>query len=851
MKKHIAFLLAMLILAITIFSSACSENPPNPPNEPETPNEQETPSPTSEEDEKITSTANKLITENFQTAAFTVGVKYEIWSSGELKETKFESSSINLNDLSTLNEKLGINFTPVFNGNTKIKTEISLRNNMKSISTLKKQEGKLYGFTPIDQNILTELGFEYIGILPNSTNEIAITKYVYTQFKKSGFTNTNYNESISSSDLTMELTDDNSIIGKHLTMHVGNGVYTYKITAIIDTKINEDYPTNTLSFSYHCLGYTTQGAITAMSANMEKWYSESSYLGESMYWNAQLKNDNSSSDHGMGGFYRVGNSELIPSLGNITWLNGAKTALGEKEMLVPADVLNQALNNTSVNKYDALIAALQQTGYYDENYTSDTNMMIDMIAKKVYAKQIVEAGGERLEKARNEHWESDPTNDQMIDFIASNLPDSPNTETENWRYGLKTQYEVIGAMFKELISTIYGIDLSAYPNFSDQAAHSAFNYHFNAYEDEDENMCFNVSAQRLVEVYAKLYAFNTVYATESTLHNDHSFVENVVKYFYGIDIDDYFDDEKYNDARRRQKSAQAYSNYLTNQYNNVSYGDVSYSDMFALAMPKYLEISGSSYADLLSGFYLSTTNWVDGNEVVTDYRDYTIVGFFPRTEMTSSLLVSDTFYNAWCQYRDEEGYYTYKYAPHEAGIYAFAIAPMGTDTEFIRKLVEMSYDESENIRFELQNQVMDTLSMFNDFIEMGSKIFIYVGLGFALFASLMMMNFISTSISYKRREIGILRAVGARSSDVFKIFFSEALIIALINYVLSIIATISAIKVLNYFVRQEGLNVTLLNFGIRQIVLMLAVSVFVAALSSFLPVWNIAKRKPVDAIKNT
>ena len=145
---------------------------------------------------------------------------------------------------------------------------------------------------------------------------------------------------------------------------------------------------------------------------------------------------------------------------------------------------------------------------------------------------------------------------------------------------------------------------------------------------------------------------------------------------------------------------------------------------------------------------------------------------------------------------------------------------------------------------------MDTLSSFNEFIEMGASIFLYIGLGFALFAALMMMNFISTSISYKRREIGILRAVGAKSSDVFKIFFSEALIIALINYVLAIAATISAIEVLNYFVRQEGLNVTLLNFGIRQIVLMLGVSIFVAAISSFLPVWNIARRKPVDAIKN-
>ena len=129
-------------------------------------------------------------------------------------------------------------------------------------------------------------------------------------------------------------------------------------------------------------------------------------------------------------------------------------------------------------------------------------------------------------------------------------------------------------------------------------------------------------------------------------------------------------------------------------------------------------------------------------------------------------------------------------------------------------------------------------------------IFLYIGIGFAVFSALMLMNFISVSISYKRREIGILRAVGARSSDVFKIFFSEAFLIALINCVLSIAATVAATIFFNNLVRGEGLNVTLLHFGIRQVVLMLVISVFVAAVASFLPVWNIARRKPVDAIKN-
>ena len=126
----------------------------------------------------------------------------------------------------------------------------------------------------------------------------------------------------------------------------------------------------------------------------------------------------------------------------------------------------------------------------------------------------------------------------------------------------------------------------------------------------------------------------------------------------------------------------------------------------------------------------------------------------------------------------------------------------------------------------------------------------YSGIGFAVFSALLLMNFISISISYKKREIGILRAVGARSSDVFKIFFSEALVIALINFILSTAALIVAIIVTNTIMHNNGIQITLLRYGPIQFILMLTISAGVALVASFLPVWRIARRKPIDAIRD-
>ena len=123
-------------------------------------------------------------------------------------------------------------------------------------------------------------------------------------------------------------------------------------------------------------------------------------------------------------------------------------------------------------------------------------------------------------------------------------------------------------------------------------------------------------------------------------------------------------------------------------------------------------------------------------------------------------------------------------------------------------------------------------------------------MGFAVFAAIMLSNFIGTSIAYKKQEIGILRAIGSRSNDVFRIFFSESFIIAMINFVLSSVGVFAATTIINSLIRNEaGVLVTVLSFSIRQVALLLAVSILVAFVASFLPVKRIASKRPIDAIR--
>ena len=191
------------------------------------------------------------------------------------------------------------------------------------------------------------------------------------------------------------------------------------------------------------------------------------------------------------------------------------------------------------------------------------------------------------------------------------------------------------------------------------------------------------------------------------------------------------------------------------------------------------------------------------------------------------------------------------FADSKENIYEFSVGAMPEAKEDVRNLVSYCYREDSDIRYQIQNSVTFELDSINEALKMMSKVFLYIGLGFALFAALMLANFIGTSISYKKQEIGILRAIGSRSNDVFRIFFAESFIIAMINFLLSAIGVGVVTAIINGVIRNQlGLLITVLTFGPRQILLLFAVSIFVAFTASFFPVKRIASKKPIDAIRN-
>ena len=140
------------------------------------------------------------------------------------------------------------------------------------------------------------------------------------------------------------------------------------------------------------------------------------------------------------------------------------------------------------------------------------------------------------------------------------------------------------------------------------------------------------------------------------------------------------------------------------------------------------------------------------------------------------------------------------------------------------------------------------LRSIDNFIDMFGQVFLWIGVVMAVFSMLLLFNFISASIAYKKREIGILRAIGARSADVFKIFYAESAIIAAACYLLAVIVCFAVCAALNALLAAE-IGVSAFVFGPLSWLVMLGIAALTSFAATYLPVRSAARKKPVESIR--
>ncbi len=184
------------------------------------------------------------------------------------------------------------------------------------------------------------------------------------------------------------------------------------------------------------------------------------------------------------------------------------------------------------------------------------------------------------------------------------------------------------------------------------------------------------------------------------------------------------------------------------------------------------------------------------------------------------------------------------------GQYSRLIAPIHSSTKTSTELANY-ITNTEGLTLNLYgNDVLSTLERSETQILQFTNLFLYASLVLALFSMFMLFNYISTSINSKRNSIGVLRALGSNSGDVFKMFLTESLIISLISGIFACVISFFACELVNYYIKDiMSLLVNFAIYGVRQIIMIFSIGVITGILASIVPIIKIAREKPVDLIR--
>ncbi len=218
--------------------------------------------------------------------------------------------------------------------------------------------------------------------------------------------------------------------------------------------------------------------------------------------------------------------------------------------------------------------------------------------------------------------------------------------------------------------------------------------------------------------------------------------------------------------------------------------------------------------------------------------EYKIVGIIDEafSKMSGTVVCSEELYN--------------DFTDGNECVYSFCIGKTPKEKSKLKNFVKYCSNEDDATRFSIQNAVSFELEAMKESLNFFSKGFFYLGLVFTAFAVLMFANFIGVSIAYKKREIEELGAENLKQSGVSRIFFAESLIIIMISFTLSLVGIFVAAPIINHLIKSKTeILITLLNFGARQVCLLLVASVLLALAASYIPIKRITLKRP-DETKN-
>lgn len=255
----------------------------------------------------------------------------------------------------------------------------------------------------------------------------------------------------------------------------------------------------------------------------------------------------------------------------------------------------------------------------------------------------------------------------------------------------------------------------------------------------------------------------------------------------------------------------------------------------------FSEIVGNEFK-LFMGEY----NTIGSNDM-TQALDVTIAGIIRAKEGSNVALL----YNG-LGYTSDVAEYLYSNYPDEVGgIDTISLYPSSFENKELVKDYLDKYNEGllEADKIEYVDQAATITSMVGGVIDTISIVLIAFA-GISLVVSSIMIAIITyISVIERTKEIGVLRALGARKKDISRVFNSENLIIGFAAGLVGIIVSLLLIIPINLIIENLADMPNVAKLSIFHMIALVVISVILAYVAGFIPARMASKKDPVIALR--
>lgn len=233
-----------------------------------------------------------------------------------------------------------------------------------------------------------------------------------------------------------------------------------------------------------------------------------------------------------------------------------------------------------------------------------------------------------------------------------------------------------------------------------------------------------------------------------------------------------------------------------------------------------------------------------GDTVVIEEQEFDIVGIFERTgsfQTDSSFVINDDIAREIFD-RDEEF--------DVIQVQVSNIEEIDIVADDIRKELRSQRDVEEGREdFEVSTS-QDTLETVNNVLGVVTAVIVGIAGISLLVGGIGIMNSMYTSVLERTRDIGIMKSVGAKNSDVFKIFLIESGFLGIGGGIIGIIIGGGMAYTVELIGRYAlGIDLIQASFTIPLILGTLLFSFILGCLAGSLPAIQAARLNPVEALR--